>query len=206
MSTQPQGHSASPERGPWCGAGEGGSALRRLWAESPVMLGAPSTKRHFVSPPAPPPPADGARGAGPCCHLLSPGLFQSRVIPVLLQLFQVHEEHVRMVLLSHLEAYVGHFTQEQLRTVILPQVSRGGGSGARPAGQVGAGISRLQSGGLCLGAPRRPLSVRPTEYRGLDSRSSQSVPGVRSSPEQSAQFANSLGRGTSVLVECCEHR
>lgn len=37
-----------------------------------------------------------------------------------------------MVLLSHLEAYVGHFTQEQLRTVILPQVSRGGGSGAPP--------------------------------------------------------------------------
>lgn len=30
-----------------------------------------------------------------------------------------------MVLLSHLEAYVGHFTQGQLRTVILPQVSRG---------------------------------------------------------------------------------
>lgn len=65
------------------------------------------------------PKTDGARGASPC--LLSPGLFQSRVVPVLLQLFQVHEEHVRMVLLSHLEAYVGHFTQEQLRTVILPQ-------------------------------------------------------------------------------------
>lgn len=47
------------------------------------------------------------------------------MVPVLLQLFQVHEEHVRMVLLSHLEAYVSHFTQEQLRTVILPQVSRG---------------------------------------------------------------------------------
>lgn len=69
------------------------------------------------------PKTDGARGASPC--LLSPGLFQSRVIPVLLQLFQVHEEHVRMVLLSHLEAYVGHFTQEQLRTVILPQVLLG---------------------------------------------------------------------------------
>lgn len=105
------------------------------------MLGAPSTKRHFVSPPAPLPPADGSRGASPC--LLSPGLFQSRVIPVLLQLFQVHEEHVRMVLLSHLEAYVGHFTQEQLRTVVLPQVSRGGG--------------RMQSGGAEL---RRPHGGR----------------------------------------------
>lgn len=41
---------------------------------------------------------------------------------MLLQLFEVHEEHVRTVLLSHLEAYVEHFTPEQLRTVILPQV------------------------------------------------------------------------------------
>ena len=44
------------------------------------------------------------------------------MIPVLLQLFEVHEEHVRMVLLSHLEAYVEHFTQEQLKKVILPEV------------------------------------------------------------------------------------
>ncbi|XP_059002305.1 protein-associating with the carboxyl-terminal domain of ezrin isoform X3 [Mustela lutreola] len=58
-------------------------------------------------------------------RLLSPALFQSRVIPVLLRLFEVHEEHVRMVLLSHLEAYVGHFTQEQLKKVILPQVLLG---------------------------------------------------------------------------------
>ncbi|KAB1261087.1 Protein-associating with the carboxyl-terminal domain of ezrin [Camelus dromedarius] len=49
----------------------------------------------------------------------------SRVVPVLLRLFEVHEEHVRMVLLSHLEAYVEHFTQEQLKKVILPQVLLG---------------------------------------------------------------------------------
>ncbi|XP_002918613.1 protein-associating with the carboxyl-terminal domain of ezrin isoform X1 [Ailuropoda melanoleuca] len=69
------------------------------------------------------PKKDSARGDPPC--LLSPALFQSRVIPVLLQLFEVHEEHVRMVLLSHLEAYVGHFTQEQLKKIILPQVLLG---------------------------------------------------------------------------------
>ncbi|XP_026365192.2 protein-associating with the carboxyl-terminal domain of ezrin isoform X2 [Ursus arctos] len=69
------------------------------------------------------PKKDSARGDAPC--LLSPALFQSRVIPVLLQLFEVHEEHVRMVLLSHLEAYVGHFTQEQLKKIILPQVLLG---------------------------------------------------------------------------------
>ncbi|XP_029790861.1 protein-associating with the carboxyl-terminal domain of ezrin isoform X2 [Suricata suricatta] len=69
------------------------------------------------------PKKDSARGEAPC--LLSPALFRSRVIPVLLQLFEVHEEHVRMVLLSHLEAYVEHFTQEQLKKVILPQVLLG---------------------------------------------------------------------------------
>ncbi|XP_059947275.1 protein-associating with the carboxyl-terminal domain of ezrin isoform X2 [Mesoplodon densirostris] len=69
------------------------------------------------------PKKDGAREGAP--RLLSPALFQARVIPVLLRLFEVHEEHVRTVLLSHLEAYVGHFTQEQLKNVILPQVLLG---------------------------------------------------------------------------------
>ncbi|KAM4861567.1 protein-associating with the carboxyl-terminal domain of ezrin isoform 3-T3 [Thomomys bottae] len=69
------------------------------------------------------PKKDNAQGEIP--YLLSPALFQSRVIPVLLRLFEVHEEHVRMVLLSHIEAYVEHFTQEQLKKVILPQVLLG---------------------------------------------------------------------------------
>ncbi|XP_020026641.1 protein-associating with the carboxyl-terminal domain of ezrin isoform X3 [Castor canadensis] len=69
------------------------------------------------------PKKDNVQGEIPC--LLSPALFQLRVIPVLLRLFEVHEEHVRMVLLSHIEAYVEHFTQEQLKKVILPQVLLG---------------------------------------------------------------------------------
>lgn len=80
--------------------------------------------------PAPPP----AGAAGAPRGLLSPALFQARVIPELLRLFAVHEEHVRVVLLSHLEAYVEHFTPEQLRKVILPQVRDGRGARIRAGG------------------------------------------------------------------------
>ena len=86
------------------------------------------------------------QGETPC--LLSPALFQARVIPVLLRLFEVHEEHVRVVLLSHLEAYVGHFTQEQLKKVVLPQV--GGRLAGRRAGSSGE-VARKEGGSGAFG-------------------------------------------------------
>lgn len=62
-------------------------------------------------------------GRNPRTPLLAP--FQSQVIPVLLQLFEGHDEHTWKVLLSHLEAYVEHFTQEQLKKVTSSQVLPG---------------------------------------------------------------------------------
>lgn len=89
---------------------------------NPLVLAEPVAVTSFLPHLLGPKTATGP-GERPC--LLSPPLFRARVIPALLQLFQVHEEHVRLALLGHLDAYVGHFSPEQLRGVILPQVLLG---------------------------------------------------------------------------------
>ncbi|XP_048458427.1 protein-associating with the carboxyl-terminal domain of ezrin isoform X2 [Rhincodon typus] len=57
--------------------------------------------------------------------LLSPNVFREHVIPILLKLYSVREEHVRMVLLSHLDTYADLFQLEDLQEIVLPQVLLG---------------------------------------------------------------------------------
>ncbi|XP_069794371.1 protein-associating with the carboxyl-terminal domain of ezrin isoform X2 [Narcine bancroftii] len=57
--------------------------------------------------------------------LLSPNAFREHVIPVLLKLYSIREEHVRMVLLAHLDTYADLFSAEDLQEIILPQILLG---------------------------------------------------------------------------------
>ena len=55
--------------------------------------------------------------------LFSENTFRTHMVPRLLPLFCVRDIQIRMILLSHFSAYCSLFSQNQLQTRVLPEVT-----------------------------------------------------------------------------------